>query len=93
MDRDDPDTDAVRRFELYEWVLEHMAENGHAGAKSVAGHSGVMQLKRTALINAAIQESNVIAKSIGKSFPGVDVMQLVDDMRVAIVTVRLGGTI
>lgn len=91
MDREDPDADAVRRFELYETSLEVLAARGHAGAMSVAGPSGVAELKRHALINAAIQESNVIAKAIGRSYPGVDVPALVDDMRVVAVTIRLGG--
>lgn len=92
MDRDSPDTDAVRRFELYERVLEQLAEEGDADAIRVAGANSILALMRNALINAAVQEGDVLSARIRTAFPqGLDAVALVNRMRVRAVTLRLGG--
>lgn len=85
------DDDAVRRYERFESALMALALEGDLEADRVMGATFLAQMKREALVNAAIQPDDALAAKIARGFPGIDVVKLVNAMRVKAVELRLGG--
>ena len=85
------DDDAVKRFELFMYALEKLAHDGHQDAQRMVVINSITRLKCKALVNAAMQEGDTLSSKIAKSFPRIDVVKLVDDMRVKAMELRLGG--
>jgi hypothetical protein len=97
------DDDAVRRFEMWEMALialhgdadstiEATGTLGWVHLGTLLGDSSITRMKREALINAARIEGDAHLPRIQKAFPGIDIVPLVQALRVKFVEMRLGGT-
>jgi len=96
---DDPDDDAVKRFELWERALDKLQWLGGSesdlngsiarAAMSLCGVSSFIRMKREAVINAARQEGDEHLPRLQKAFPGLDLSALVRALRVKAVELRL----
>lgn len=90
MDFDLPD-DVIARQNLFTAALTQLAIKGNLDADKMLGPGAIPSAKRDALIGAAIQPDDVIARRLQPAFPGIDILKLITDMRIEAMIIRLGG--
>ena len=93
------DEDAVTRFERWEAALDKLQWMDATAldpdcsiakaAMTLIGPNSITTMKREAIINAARIEGDAHLARVAKAFPGVDVLALVQALRVKFVEMRL----
>lgn len=94
------DDDAVSSFERWEAALvELVQEDGHTCENihkcvylhSLVGDSAFTRMKREAIINAARIPGTAHLERVQKAFPNLELVPLVEALRVKVVVRRLEG--
>lgn len=86
---DVPEDELIARYERFLQVIMKMAVEGDPNAGKLVGMGSITRLKREAIINAALQPNDALARKIAPSYPGIDVVAFVRRLRVRAVIERL----
>ncbi len=90
---DEPDAEAVDRFERFERALVRIAMKFPEPdmLRLIDDASPMQQLRRNAIINAAINNQRELLVRINVAFPGLDLVDVAEQIRVQVVKDRLDG--
>ena len=87
---DYPEDELIARYERVTSVLVNMALDGDREAETLMGDSNLMEMKRNAIINIAVQPEGFMPKTMARAYPGIaDLDAFVNRLRVQVAIKRL----